>query len=312
MALLERINSMKQQGLSETEIVNTLKEEGNSPMDINDALSQSQIKAAIAEGSAPAGYEASGMGGMQPSIMAGEESASMSIPEERTAPVAMPQYSAQPVAAPQYSAPLPVTTPTQQIAAAQAYEQNQYPAESAYPSEAAYAQGYPQEYGYAPEAAAGYYPQVLDIETVRDISKQQVEEALGKMRGDLLSLAKMKTEMKFEMQDMENRLAKVESMMGEIQASIIRKIGEYGESISSISKEIKATQQSFSKVINPLMDRTRGVSKPRVSEEQEAEEEPEIKEQIAPKKQPAKKPEKKAPRSSAESASGATFEDYFR
>jgi hypothetical protein len=302
MALLERINSMKQQGLSETEIINTLKEEGNSPMDINDALSQSQIKAAIAEGSAPAGYEASGMGGMQPSIMAGEESASMSIPEERTAPVAMPQYSA----------PLPVTTPTQQIAAAQAYEQNQYPAESAYPSEAAYAQGYPQEYGYAPEAAAGYYPQVLDIETVRDISKQQVEEALGKMRGDLLSLAKMKTEMKFEMQDMENRLAKVESMMGEIQASIIRKIGEYGESISSISKEIKATQQSFSKVINPLMDRTRGVSKPRVSEEQEAEEEPEKEEQIAPKKQPAKKPEKKAPRSSAESSSGATFEDYFR
>jgi len=304
MALLERINSMKQQGLSETEIINTLKEEGNSPMDINDALSQSQIKTAIAEGSAPAGYEASGMGGMQPSIMAGEESVSMSIPEERTAPVAAPQYSAP--------MPMPAAAPVQQTAPMPAYEQYQYPAESAYPSEAAYAQGYPQGYSYAPEAAAGYYPQALDIETVRDISKQQVEEALSNMRGDLLSLAKMKTEMKFEMQDMENRLGKVESMMGEIQASIIRKIGEYGESISSISKEIKATQQSFSKVINPLMDKTRGISKPRVSEEQEAEEEPEIKEQIAPKKQPAKKPEKKAPRSSAESASGATFEDYFR
>ena len=40
MALLGRVNSLKQAGLSEVQIANALKEEGISATEINDALSQ--------------------------------------------------------------------------------------------------------------------------------------------------------------------------------------------------------------------------------------------------------------------------------
>jgi hypothetical protein len=305
MALLERVNSMKQQGFSETDIANALKEEGNTPTEIEEVMSQSKIKAAVAENFTPSGYETSNVPGMQASIMDGSEQPAPVMAEEPQVQAPMPA--------------MPMQTPMQSIsqqsaaAPAPAYDQYQYPAESAYPAEAQYAQGYAPQYGYAPETTTGYYQQVLDIETVRDISKQQVEEALRKMREDLLNFSKMKSELKFEMQDIDNRLLKVESQMAEIQASIIRKIGEYGDSISSISKEIRATQQSFSKMVNPMLDKSRGASKaPSKEAREEAEEEPEREEQIAPKKQPAKKFEKKSPRPVSGESSSPSFEDYFR
>ena len=291
MALLERVNAMKEQGLSETEIFNALKDAGNTPEEIANALSQARIKAAVAQTSAPEEYPPGDMTGMQPSIMAGVEQPAAIMAEE---PLARP--SAKMPAAPVQT---PMQTIAQQTMAPAAYEQYQYPqyaAEAAYPAEAQY----PQEYAYAPETA-GYYQQALDLETVRDISKQQVDEALRKIREDLLAISKIKTEMNFEIQDMQNRLSKIESQMGEIQAAIIRKIGEYGESISSISKEIQATQQSFSKVINPLMDKTRGISRVQPMPVKEEIQKP------APKKQ-----EKKAPRVSQADSSSPSFEDYFR
>ena len=39
--------------------------------------------------------------------------------------------------------------------------------------------------------------------------------------------------------------------------AIIRKIGDYGEDIENLSKEIRATQDSFGKIINPLAEKAK-------------------------------------------------------
>jgi hypothetical protein len=102
----------------------------------------------------------------------------------------------------------------------------------------------------------------------------------------------LKTEIKFEIQSIENRLVKVEDIIHELQSAIIRKMGEYGDAVSSIATELKETQKSFSKMVNPIMDKKRGAS----SEESEEKEE-----------EPRKKEEK-----NDKNQKGVSFEDYLR
>ena len=47
MAALEQVMQMKQQGMSERQIIENLRGQGITPKDINEALSQSSIKTAI-------------------------------------------------------------------------------------------------------------------------------------------------------------------------------------------------------------------------------------------------------------------------
>jgi archaellum component FlaC len=258
MALLERMTSMKQSGMSETQIINTLSEEGISPLEINEAISQLKIKSAI-----------SAEPEMQASIM--EPPQPPQAPTENYPPQNFQQQYTQPVYQQQYQ---------------ESYSQ------------------YPQEQQYAsPEAG---YQQGIDMETIRDISKQVVEEALQKMRDELSSLSKTKAELKFEVQGMENRLIKIESIIQELQSAIIRKMGEYGEAISGISEEMRATQDSFAKVINPLMDNRKISLNENSQSNQEIQKTPQS-------SQPRARKTQAQPKQSARTdGSGATFEDYFR
>lgn len=288
MALLERIESMKQSGVSDMDIITNLSEEGISPSDINEAISQSRIKAAVSP--------SSDMDGMQQSIMAqGEDQAQvMQVPSaisratSQRQPAAL-QIPSQEIPAPAY----PIQNQTQAYYPPEAYPPQQAEAAYAYQDQAAY----PQEEYAAPEAS--YYSQVLDVETVRDIAKQEIEDALKKLREQLNSLEKMKTDLSYELQSMENRLVRVESIIQEIQSSIIRKMGEYGEAISGISQEVRATQQSFSKMLGPLMDKRQAVSQPAMSQSQK------------PKKSAEQKTQSQS-RQSDSSQTSASFEDYLR
>ena len=76
-------------------------------------------------------------------------------------------------------------------------------------------------------------------------------------------------ELKTQIQLIESRLSKTEIIIQELQSAIIRKMGEYGEAISGISQEIQETQKSFSKMINPVLDKKRGIPQQESSEEQE-------------------------------------------
>ena len=248
MALLEKINSMRQTGMSEVQILNALKEEGITPREINEAFSQLKIKSAVAE---PQENQE-----MQPS-MTGQ------------------------------AAPEP--------------NQGQAQYQGQYTDQQQYAQPYDQQQ-YQQTTDQGYYSQTIDLETVRDIATQEIEEANKKIKTEIESLNKTKTDLSFEVQAIENRVAKIESIIQELQTAIIRKMGEYGEAVSSISQELKDTQESFSKVINPLLDKKRGINQ-------------EVKEEKieGPEEQKSSKPKKQEkPTQMTRDTNSAGFEEYFR
>jgi hypothetical protein len=282
MALLERITSMRQQGASEAQIINSLREEGIPPLQINEAISQSKIKAAVA----------SQDDGLQPSIMAPSPDVKAPLP-----------------AIPAPAAPIQQSYPQDQ--SAYQYQDQQYGysqgSQGAYPQE-----GYQDQQGYAqqtypPEA---YYQQNIDVETIREIAKQIVEESMLKIKEEIASTTKMKSDLKFELQDIENRLIKIESVIQELQTAIIRKMGQYGESIANISEEIKATQDSFSKMVNPILDKKRN-SRPK-QEEPEEEQEREVRQAPNPRAQQMAMPGEKQASARTSSTSGIGVEDYFR
>jgi len=49
MGVFDQVTSMQQDGINDSEIIRSLQEQGISPKEIQDALSQSQIKQAISE-----------------------------------------------------------------------------------------------------------------------------------------------------------------------------------------------------------------------------------------------------------------------
>ncbi len=264
MALLEKIMFLKQQGNSDAQIVDMLMEEGITPREINEAISQSQIKSAVATDS----YAQEP--GLQPSIMNPSES----------------QMIAQQEAETQENIYAQEQMPVQQEAQA-------YPS---YPGAGYDQYAYPQQ---AEQTGEGYYTPPMDLETIHDIAKQEVEESMRKIKDELSSFSKFKTEIKFEMQDIESRLVKIEAVIQEVQSSIIRKMGDYGAAISGISKEIRATQESFSKVLNPLMDKRREI--PSSPQSKSAKQSINSKQQA---NQSSQRP--------SEKSSGASFEEYFR
>jgi len=262
MALLERISAMKKEGKSSQEIIKTLGEEGISPRQISEALSQSDIKSAV-----------SAEENMQPSIMQTTEQTTMGMSNSSE-----PNQNISAPTAPQYA-----QEEGQQSYTPQPTEQEQYP-QPAYNNQD-YTQGYDSSQSYSQQ------PQV-DIETIRDIANQIIEESIDKLKEQLSSTGKMKTEINVKIQEIESRLEKVESIIQQLQFSIIKKMGDYGEAVSDISKEIRATQDSFSKLINPIMDKKRGIQ----------EEQPEKKQNLTEKKN----------RDNKTGKSGASFEDYLR
>lgn len=282
MALVDRISQMKKEGIQDPLIVKTLIEEGNPPASVSEAFSQIRTRSAISMEE-----------GMQPSIAS--QPSEIPSPSE-TEGMEMPE-------------PVPAAQSAEEgmqpsMMQAQQEETSAMPAEygqtGAY-QEQPYGQ---QQYAEPQYAEGGYSPQAVDIETVRDITKQVLEESLLKLKTQINEVMKLKTELKFEMQDMENRLKKVEDIIQQLQFSIIKKMGDYGEAISGISNEIKATQESFSKMINPILDKKRGINREEAEEskkEEEAEETEESNEEEAA---------EKGKRSSRKKGQG--FEAYLR
>lgn len=317
MALLERVSQMKQTGMADSIIVKTLQEEGNSYKDINDAFSQLSIKSAITAPMTNQGEE------MQPSIMASSQEMSAMAPAQQIGGGYAQQYSQEGQTLGQVAYNQAVYNQANQGAYSPAdYTQQPYRQEGQVQETQQYAEGQTQDTqayaegqaqggqayaeGYYPET---YYQQAMDVETVREISRQVVEEELSKTRIEMEGIIKLKTELNFQVQNIDNRLARIESTMQELQTAILKRIGNYGEAITDISKELRATQDSFSKMVNPVMNLKRGtVSQQAPSVQQQAQ-----KQRPQSQKQQSQQA-KQSPQSARNQGNSnkPSFEDYFR
>jgi DNA-binding transcriptional MerR regulator len=244
MAVLEKVLQMQQQGMSEGETIRRLRQEGHSPKEINEAISQSKIKSAIdtnpvenSEAEYPQNPLVTNETQMQQSIMPPETAEAY---EEYPAEGGYETYPPQ----------------AEEGYGGAGYGEYQAPAGGyeTYPQEGGYEYPAYPEYG----AARG-----ADIETINDIAEQIIEEKNAELRNQISSFSAFQKETAEKIEKIDKRLEKIENLFENLQMNILGKISDYGKDIQNISTELRATQDAFSKVINPLADTARKLEKSR-------------------------------------------------
>ncbi len=146
---------------------------------------------------------------------------------------------------------------------------------------------YQEQYAQAQQAYAPeqYQYQQPSSEMTTEIVDSLISEKLGDMSKKLLILDEARKSSEVKLSSINERLKKVENIIDELHAAIIKRMGEYGENIKGISSEIRGMQDNFSKVINPLVDKSRAAKpRPAVSEAEETAEEPSLEGMIKRKK----------------------------
>lgn len=252
MALMNQIQDMQAQGMSEQDIIQQLKEQGYSPLEISQSLDQTKIKSAVQETTTE-------VSGMQPGVME-------QVPQEQVA-----EQSEQPEQEYQYPTPDQQYYPQQQ----QAYPQQQ------------------QQYGYQQD----YQPyQGASSETFTEIAEQVADEKVARLKKSLGNIEEIRTLLVRKVENMNERLEKIESTIANLQASILGKVSLNIQNIEEIKDEMKMMQNSFSKALNPLIDKRRA-SESKETVEEEAEQVPE-------------EESRKKPRKREETGDG--FENYLR
>ena len=216
MAVLELLSQMKSKGMSTAQMIQSLKEQGFSPKEINEALSQSEIKSELI----------------------------------RTNQTMQPQET------PQFEQPSDLR-PSIESQMQMSPEQNQEEQYPEYTPEQYQPQDQQEQYQYQQPIAYPEYqsPQSIDYETISDIVSQIIDEKMKEIKKELSLATKFRKNAIEKIKELENNINKIEQTMNELQMAIIRKIGSYGEHIETIAKELKATQNSFSKMLNPIMDK---------------------------------------------------------
>lgn len=231
MGLIDKVTQLKKDGMSEREIITILQEEGKSPGEIMDALNQAQIKNAVSA------EEENPTEGMTPSMMEDEESI-VPIPEGTTKQV--PQEE---VYTPQATIPVP-------------QEQNYYTPqgreESFYEGET-YADTNPAQENYTEQSYEGEYSYNQDA-TI-EIAEQVVAEKMKKFQIQLREAMEFRAIFESRILDLTERLTRMEKMFDKMQMTVIDKVSNYGENLNLIKKEMNMIEDSFAKVINPLMDK---------------------------------------------------------
>ena len=214
MTLTQRVSEMKKRGLSEMSIEEKLKEEGISPLEINDAMNQSKIKEAV-EGEGNFSRQ-----GMVPSIM-GEDSGETD--EEAYAPSPEPEdsddyqnYSSQERADP--------------------YDSDEETAE---------------EYSSLPEGDVNPYgapSYAMNSETMIEVAEQVFSEKIKKAEDDLKKLKEFMAISAPAVEDLDERLKRIEKNFDKMQIAILERVGSFGKNIDSLKKEVEMVEDSFEKL----------------------------------------------------------------
>jgi septation ring formation regulator EzrA len=223
MNALERLLELQGQGLSEQETINNLQQEGFQMREINDSLNQAKIKRAISQETEPNNQ------GYPETLQTNQQYMETNI--ENISGERAPQEYAPQEYAPQEYAP--------QEYAPQEYANGQI--NNNYSNA--------QNYG-------GYYPAngINNTETMTDIAEQVINKKTQEISKKLDELIQVKNKSQQEIEDLKERIKRIENNFDSIQKSIIGKIGEFGESTKMIHKDLDNLHGTMSKMMNPLID----------------------------------------------------------
>ncbi len=274
MTTLDKVIQMQQQGISDTEISTQLQNEGITPTEINDSLNQAKIKNAVSppENTIPeqAIPEQATPQGMQESITS-------KTSEEPTAPLSTNPKSQIPnasLANPKSQIPNPsLANPESQGSAPTNSESesvrvipnaspvapeiyppqtpNSQPPTPDYQPQDNYYQETPQSYSqqdyYAPQTG-------MDTDTISEIAEQVTTEKLNEYKKKIGDIASFKNTIQDKVDDIDDRLKRIENTIDKLQQAIVGKIGEFGESNAMIHKDLDNLHGTVAKLMNPLID----------------------------------------------------------
>ena len=231
MTALNRAIELQTQGLQDSEISKTLRDEGFSPKDINDSLNQAKVKSAVSQDMPEATQQTQEMTqSIQPGLQGQDPSMQQSI---------MPQQQVQMPEPPQQQEQT-FQTPSQE------QEQQYY-----YPET-------PQAYGQG----AYYAPQeTTNTETITEIAEQVVIEKLDEFKKKIGNMVSFRNKVEDELTNLSQRLEKIEDSIENLQQSVIKKVGEFGESSAAVHKDLDSLHNTVSKLMNPLIDNYKELKK---------------------------------------------------
>ncbi|MBU2562267.1 MAG: hypothetical protein KKF68_01235 [Nanoarchaeota archaeon] len=116
--------------------------------------------------------------------------------------------------------------------------------------------GYAQDY-YPEETYEGYAPAIgADADTIIEISEQVFSEKIQKIQKQIEDFSEFRTLAQTRIESISERIKRIETTIDKLQINILEKIGFYGKDIGGIKKEMEMMQDSFGKIVNPLLDKT--------------------------------------------------------
>ena len=135
----------------------------------------------------------------------------------------------------------------------------------------------PQESGqyYTPEGQ-GYAPEGVNTDTVMEIADQVFSDKIKKIQKQVDTTSEAAIVLQTKTENISDRLKKIETIIDQLQMSILEKVGSYGNNLESIKKEMSMMQDSFSKMVSP--------SRERKPQQEEYQEQPEQRKQIPSRK----------------------------
>jgi hypothetical protein len=126
----------------------------------------------------------------------------------------------------------------------------------------------PQEYNshqqeYSPQEEYNppqTYSSGIDSSTIIEISEQIFSEKIKPIKKELDSMNESKAMNQIRIENINERLQRIETMFDKLQIAILEKIGSYGQSLETVKKEMEMIQNSFTKIADPLVDRSEKIA----------------------------------------------------
>ncbi|MFH0831317.1 MAG: hypothetical protein V1886_00405 [archaeon] len=100
-----------------------------------------------------------------------------------------------------------------------------------------------------------------DIEMIEEIAEEIVSEKFSEIRDKISSILDFKDNIEIRINNINDRLKRIEASNDATQAAILGKIQQYGQDIKSLGTEMQVLGGAFGKILNPLVDNVKELGK---------------------------------------------------
>jgi hypothetical protein len=269
MGINEDIKTMQELGRSELEIRSELKMRGVGDRELEDSLSQSQIKNAVTKQDDSQ---------MMPSMGSGSGQADFSgYSEQQGGSGQQQEYTGAGTQEVGYNTSVQMSPMSQEYSgqgngrgmeqsftgqqsiqggSVQPQSQQELAAYSGYGGAQDYAGFYPGQ--YQTQGNGGEYQPYeggMSSDIINEIAEQVVNERLAGLQDKLEKAIDFRTVAVAKMESLGERVARIEQIIDRLQLSVLQKFGEYINDVDDVKKELGETQKSF-KALLPGMKKS--------------------------------------------------------